>query len=283
MISPLKLRHVVGLFLSLFMSTKLLAQTYELRGDYYLRSSTDFLSSENKIGVLHNGSTFRVVNRSSQGKGAEALEIIPTAMTQGSYIKPSHSGPIFIYKPNLPNFINRSGDSTVTSEAGVAKCATCEENNANSTTSAATNRINLGRVADEVVIVANQAPKSTTTPEPILPLIGPPRAGDLDVKIKKYSDSPEVAKMIAWAMKNKSASSRGKCYRSVKEAAANKFGPSRGGKGPGHNLTAFPSTDIKDFYALSAKTRLKEIGFVNLLETEPYKTDMPLRLTKVIV
>lgn len=134
-------------------------------------------------------------------------------------------------------------------------------------------------------------PASEITPD--LPTLEKPvepstekKPGSMDEQIANYSQSDEVRKMIDWAMKNKSARSGGICYRKVKEAMATKCGPPMGngyscrtpapprGEKWGNNLTPGVSTDIKDLAALSAKDRLKEQGFVNLLDTEPYKTQM---------
>lgn len=137
-----------------------------------------------------------------------------------------------------------------------------------------------------------QIPPSEVT---VLPQIVKPEApstekksGSMDQQIANYSKSEEVKKMIDWAMKNKSPRSGGICYRKVKEAMANQCGPSmsngyscrnplapKGGRlGPGNNLLPSVPTTSADVAALSAKDRLKDFGFVNLLETEPYKSQM---------
>ena len=69
---------------------------------------------------------------------------------------------------------------------------------------------------------------------------------------------------IDYAMRNKYARSQATCYRSVKKALASK---ARGKQGliPYH---------YSDMAALNAKNSLKEFGFVNLLEQEPYKSQI---------
>ena len=262
------------------------AQTYQLKGDYFVRSSTDFLSENNKIGVLHEGSTFRVVNQIQERNGAEALEIEITAMTSDSYVKPSPTGKIFIYRANKAHFINRT---TTEAAASATPCIGCDKSAQAERASTASNRLQIGEVAEGVVILANQAPKSknevVTAPPPRM--VGPLQPGSLDDKIKQYSTSSQVTRMIDWAMKNKSSSSRGICYRKVKEAMAtlcgppklgytcrNPFAPEGGRKGPGGNLLSSVSTEMSDSFALSAKNRLKKDGFVNLLDSEPYKSEM---------
>lgn len=292
MVSTLKKRHVVGFFLFLLLSINSQAQTLQLTGDYFVRSSTDFLSENNKIGVLQEGSTFRVVNRIPQRNEAEALEIEVTAMTAGSYVKPSPSGKIFIYRAKQSHIVSRSATEAV---AAVTPCKNCDATSVKNS-AAATNQLNIGEVAEGVVILANKAPKAkkeaATSSIPV-PMVGPPLPGDLDDKIKKYSNSKEVARMIDWAMKNKNTHSTGNCYRKVKEALATQCGPDKrrkdglvyyhcnnpfrpeGGRlGPGNNLTSKVSTEMADKAALSAKNRLKKDGFINLLEVEPYKSQI---------
>lgn len=276
--------NIVGLILLFFVGCKASAQSYQLNGDYYIRSSMDFFSLTNKIGILHEGSTFRVVNRFPKSNGAEALEIEVTAMSPKSYVNPPESGRIYIYKPvRSSDFIPRSYQAN--EQAGVAKCENCEQPTSPS------NIVSLAQITDEVYKMANTVPQMSEPTEKIA--VEPTNSADthttrnLDAQIKAYSESKEVTRMIDWAMKNKSASSKGMCYRKVKEAMATQCGPPRedyfcrnpfapegGKKGPGNNLTKSVSTEMADSYALSAKTRLKQEGFVNLLEIEPYKTQM---------
>jgi hypothetical protein len=208
-------------------------------------------------------------------------------MSRGSYINPSPSGRLFIYKPPKTNdFIYRSGTRI---EAGVSKCQNCENDTSENSTTI------LTQITDTVIEMQNVAPKSNAKPSPeetIEIKVGPPVHGGLDQQIRNYSESKEVSRMIDWAMKNKSPASRRWCYRSVKEAIASQCGPDikdegrvvyhcrnplypeGGRKGPGNNLTQSVSTEMADSFALSAKTRLKSEGFVNLLEIEPYKSQM---------
>lgn len=281
------LKTAGSIFLSL-MSLQAFAEDYILKGDYYVRSSMDFLSTNNKIGVLQEGSTFRVINRYPRPNGAEALEIAVTSMSPKGSIGPSPSGRIFIYKPAKTNDFVYNSDDRV--EAGVpklnAKCENCNDAPVETSTTS------LTRISDTVIEMQNTAPKAKAQPSDKLKIeikVGAPAQGSLDRQIRNYSESPEVSRMIDWAMKNKSAASKGKCYRKVKEALAtqcgpphkglqcrNIFAPEGGKKGPGHNLTKFVSTELADAYALSAQTRLKQQGFVNLLEIEPYKSEMRL-------
>jgi len=282
MLKKFKLLHVAGFILFSIVSISAFAENFLLKGNYYVRSSLDFLSPKNKIGVLNEGSTFRVVNRYPQRRGAEALEIEVTSMSRGSYVNPSPTERIFIYKPPRGNdFQFRSGERV---EAGVSKCENCENQFAENSLTV------LTPISENVIEMQNVAPRAQNKSEaddaPV-ELPGPHQSGKLDQQIRNYSDSVEVKRMIDWALKNKSASSRGICYRKVKEAMATQCGPARTGyscknpfapeggkKGPGNNLTASVSTEMADSYALSAKTRLKEKGFVNLLEIEPYKSEM---------
>lgn len=108
----------------------------------------------------------------------------------------------------------------------------------------------------------------------------------IEQKIKKYSESTEVKNMINWVTKNNSKflTGAGSCYRKVKEALALKCGLRKKNLRPCRNVVSKNdktsklslmneiSGDLKDFYARSAKDRLKESGFINLLEIEPFTT-----------
>lgn len=283
-------RFAVLAILFSFISISAVAQNYQLDGSYYLRSSSsDFLSQpgmpgNNIVGSLQKGSTFRVVNRIPKSNGAEALEIEITAMSRGSKIV-SESENLFIYKPARTDDFIKRGSSNV--QAGVANCENCGETAKPESTTV------LTRFSDTVTRLANKAPEpEKIEKDEIAPHMGPTQSGSLDKQITNYSNSTQVSRMIDWAMKNKNGVSRGICYRMVKEAIANKCGPNiikdkalfyrcknafapEGGKsGPGNNLTSAVSTEWADSYALSAKTRLKKDGFINLMEIEPYKSQM---------
>jgi hypothetical protein len=258
MLNTLNLRHVVGIFVFLFLGATASAQVQFLTGDYLVGSSPDLLTSKNKIGELHKGSTYRIVSRTQKADG-ERLEIEAIALTTGSYLNPSPTGKFYLYNP-------KTARSAV--EAGVT-CTTCGQ-----AQTAGSAKIDISKVGSTRVG-------------------GPKLSGPLDAKIKNYSESPQVKRMIDWAMKAKFSASIGLCYRLVKEAIANQCGPNiyredhslryacknrlspeGGKKGPGDNLTQSVLTGAADEAALSAKTRLKTQGFINLLDTEPYKTEM---------
>lgn len=282
MLKALNPPYFLVLLLILFGS-QVFAQNYQLSGNYYIRSSMDFYGDANKVGVLQQGSTFRVVNRFPKRGGAEALEIEITALSGGSHASVSPSGKFYIYKPaSGKGFINRATGKV---EAGIAACENCETQSVS-----ASSTISLTRINDRVVEMVNTAPSSygphLSEKNTSQRFEGQIKSGSLDQQIKNYSSSKEVSRMIDWAMKNKSPKSRGICYRKVKEALAtqcgnprrgkceNPFTPEGGKNGPGNNLTKSVSTEWADSYALSAKTRLKKEGFVNLLEVEPYKSQM---------
>jgi hypothetical protein len=279
--------HVVGFILSLLISANVFAQTIQLKGDFFIRSSKDFLATDNKVGVLHSGSTFRIINSTPLRNSAEALEIEPISLTGKSNVNPSPTGRYFIYKKNSSLFMNRSEAEGKSVATGSSDCPECRAK-AQQEKVASDNIDSLSEVVSGLVEQANKAPKEEKDPPKPEPLHMPVlRAGSLDDKIKNYSNSSEVENMISWAMKNKSPRSKGLCYRKVKEALATQCGPAKpnyvcrnafapkGGKlGPGNNLIPSVSTEMADQAALSAKTRLKNYGFVNLLEIEPYKSQM---------
>jgi hypothetical protein len=277
----------IFVFILFFFNFSLQAQNYQIDGNYFLRNSTNFLALNNIVGVLNQASTFRVINYYPEKNGAE-IEI--TSMTPGSYVKSDYVGSLFIYMGNKKNFIKRSNDEVSSSEAGTASCVDCQAKPQSGVVAAISNRHHLGEISNGILVLANEAPKqaprAATDPKDN-ELVSPPAQGSLDARIKNYSDSTQVKRMIDWAMKNKRSASTGICYRKVKEAMATQCGPPRtnylcknpfhpeGGKqGPGNNFTKSISTDIHDFAAASAKERLKQSGFVNLLEIEPYKFQM---------
>ena len=243
---------------SLF-SLSLHAQSYRMTGNYYVRSSANFNDTdENRVGVLAIGSTFTVLQKKIIGK-SEALQIRVTSLPPPGYVKLSKE--YWVYKPNDKDFIQMAAaDKTDTEGKSIqVPCADCTEPVQQAT---ASNTKNTGDIADiSLTITArqNQAPAAVTPPPP-----AEMKPGTLDETIKKYSDSDEVKHMIDYALKHKKSKSQGYCYRSVKKAL---LAAPKGKKGL---ISDYPG----DRAALMAKTTLKKYGFVNLLETEPYKTQM---------
>lgn len=284
-------RQTLAILLIFFTSHLALAESYRLNANYFIRSTPRFSdNARNRLGVLAAGSTFKVLEKVQRSDNSYAVRIQITNAAANSNVRNASSQ--WIYMSGRNRFTSVSdGATTPTTEAGTtasgsANCPTCA-----AAGSGVTNSGDIARVTSALTDEANTVDDSEegavedTAPASGLARAAPPRtpfAGPLGEQIERYSASNEVNRMISWAMANK-ARSRGLCYRLVKEAMANQCGPSMGrryscrsplpsgGRGPGNNLVPnwFP-----DERALSAKETLKDYGFVNIMDTEPYKTQL---------
>lgn len=231
----------------ILLSTTLFAESYRMNADYYVRSSANFSdSNHNKVGVLKKGSTFKILQTKRIGK-AEALKIRVTSLSPSAYVLQSEE--YWIYKPNNIDFLKTSPEKENSTE-GQATDVPCESCLAAAQKSPDANTKNTSDIADiSKTITAQQ-----NQVEP----------GNLDEIIKKYSESDEVKYSIDFAIRKRKPRSQGYCYRSVKKAL---LAAPKGKKGliPEH---------YSDLAALNAKNSLKKYGFINLLDTEPYKTQI---------
>lgn len=250
-----KALHAVAFFILFFISLNAHSLTYRLNANYFVRSSANFSAHDNnKVGVLSKGCSFKVVNSKKLSDGAEALEIRIVGLTPASHINPSDS--YWIYKPNNIDFTKQDLGANTETEAQISSgyCRDCNTSAQNNTD---LNRQNTGHLADisrQITGQQNQ-PSELTTPR---------SRGALDAKIKKYSDSTAVKSAIESALKNKSRASRGQCYRSVKKALLAKS----------RNEKSLIPYHYSDLAALGSKQSLKQFGFVNLLDSEPYKSEI---------
>ncbi|MBC7420521.1 MAG: hypothetical protein H7328_07300 [Bdellovibrio sp.] len=252
-----KIPYVAGLFLSLFVSTNTFAQTYRMDASYYLRSSSDSTGNINNIvGVLTPGSEFKVLN-----KKGNALQIEITNLASKSNVNKTEQ--VWIYKGNDSHFTEvTNGPSTDTQAQVPAVPATCRGCIASAAkeSQAQQKQINsIKETAREIVAAANQPQgKITLPPGDVKPVTL------LDEQIKNYSNSAEVAAAAKWAEKNNGLFSYRKCYRQVKAALSAK---TKSGK------SLIPGW-FSDEAALRAKESLKNYGFINLMDQEPYKSEM---------
>lgn len=218
-----------------------------MNANYFVRGSDNFSGLDhNKVGVLTKGSTFKVLQTKRIGN-AEALKIRVTSLSPPGYVLQSDE--YWIYKPNNTDFIKTSPEDTNSTEGQTAD-APCESCLTTAQQSSDVNTKNAHDIADISKMITTQ--QNQTEP------------GSLDEIIKKYSESDEVKYSIDYAMKNKKSRSKGYCYRSVKKAL---LAAPIGKKGliPEH---------YSDLAALNAKNSLKKYDFINLLDTEPYKTQI---------
>lgn len=287
-------RQILLITLLLTISHLAYAESYRLNADYFVRSTPRFSSgARNRLGVLGAGSTFKVLEKVRRSDHAYAVRIQITNPSSDSNVRRSRSQ--WIYMSGRSRFTSISdGTQSTTTEAtttsvGTPSCPQCAVAAGNGVTNSSDIANVTSAITDdqntfdpEEGAVEDEAPTAPAARGPRTPFAGP-----LADQIEKYSDSNEVSNMITWAMANK-ARSRGLCYRAVKEAMANRCGgnisrgrrvyyscrnplPTGGRAGAGNNL--IPSW-FPDNRALSAKESLKNYGFVNLLDTEPYKTQL---------
>ncbi len=220
-----------------------------MNASYYLRSDENSTGAiENRIGVLTAGSEFKVLN-----KKGNALQIEITKMSSSSQVRKSEK--IWIWKGNNTHFTEL--DTTIAAstegQSPQVKCENCETPVTKVTEVKKKNVDSIQAVAREITNQANQAP-------PVASIT----AGSLDDKIINYSKSSEVASAIKWAEKNNGLFSYRKCYRQVKFALAAKDA----------NKNSLIPGRFSDEAAIGAKNSLKNYGFINLMDIEPYKTQM---------
>lgn len=242
-------------------SVNLFAESYRMNANYYVRSSDDFNESDdNRVGILSKGSTFTVLEKKRLGR-AEGLKIRVTSLSPTSYLKQSKE--YWIYKPNNTDFMKTSISVPVEAQSIEVPCDSCLAPAQQSAEGVSKNTNDLGDISRTILTQQNQA---TGKVEQVSPQVSAEKQipGSLDEKIKKYSESTGAKIAIEHALKYRFSSSHGSCYRSVKKAlkTSNKTTP---GLIPYH---------YSDLAALNAKQSLKKFGFINLLDIEPYKTQM---------
>ncbi len=274
-------------------ATSAYAETYRMNASYFVRSGNivknpvddedemirkrmpSFSNEASKIGVLHAGTEFNVKNSVELSNGAEALEIEITKISNKSHYNKSPSGTMWIYKGNDAHFsdVEVSPNATTEAQASVApdkKCENCATDLQRETQSAKQNMNALKAAGNAMLAVQNQPqpskpPEAVAQPQPqkATPL-EPSYGGDIAAQIKNYSNSSEVAAALTWADRNRNGRSTRKCYRKVKLALAAK---DKKGK------SLIPSW-YSEVPAREAKNSLQKYGFKNLLDTEPYKSQI---------
>lgn len=279
----LYVRLVLTFAIIFFITPIVFAETYRIVNQgYFVRSTPEFNSSHdaNKVGTLMPGSTFKVLKIITLPTGALAFQVHVVGLAPDSNLNPSPAYWIYKSKFNDKDFLNLGGEvvpppAPVQASVPQDPCPACSTPALNSTQSAQQNTNDLADVAQTVTVEANRVPPKLRKAEPVTakpaskdttvaPVANTP--GSLDEKIKAYSSSTATQNSINFALKNKKPRSTGKCYRSVKDALS--CSKNRG-RGTGNCL-------IPSWYsgtaALSAKDSLKRFGFVNLLDSEPYKS-----------
>lgn len=228
----------LGFFVSALPSTAG-AQVYRLSSSYNVRSSPAFTSkasdpNNNIVGGLNPGTQIEVLETQTLKPSKKLAYRI--RVLDGRY-------------KNKTIWIRKSADEHFVPTEGAA-CSDCGEK-----------ALPLSQAADRNLSELKAIPKQFET-EFESNKIGHDSlmAADdsLMQKIKNYSNSSAIAKMIKAGL-GKGRTSIGRCYRQVKELLTKgRLAPSSFGSEP----------------ARLAKEDLKKYGFINLLETDPYSSQI---------
>lgn len=252
----LKRRNYFILLNLLFASTAF-SEILELNANYWARSTPDFISDKNKVDIFEKGNQVEVLESKKLPSGAEGLRVRLIKGVRGKV----NDKEVWIYRSNYSHYIKKSyeNDSDVQAksktEAGIKSppCKDCEM----AADMLLNNKNNLSEIAAATTEQLNQATETKKSTETISEKINH-ATSDLMQKIKNYSQSKQVQKVVTAAKNNAHRNSIGMCYRYVKNALSN-------GLTPGW---------FSDTAAKSGKETLKKFGFVNLLEHEPFKSQI---------
>lgn len=262
--------HFLNLMAYLYLFTDVVsAQTYGLTLPASLQNP-NFLSNLNNTGNLPPGTAIKILetrklpsgvtiskiiffSENSLQKTAEELWIYELGPNQYKVISPFLLTPFALLddQPIIPSLRKQIRNNT---EAQVKElCAEC------------TNPPEPGLIQknkNDLKLISKAVEKNQNRPLKPDSLIK-----DLRKKVENYSNSSLVKTTIDYAIRNFGRlRARGKCYMAVKlSLAASPTKKDKAGLIPGR----FP-----DEAALNAKNSLKEYGFINLLETEPFKYEI---------
>ncbi len=222
-----------------------------MKASYFVRSTPEFgRRDRNKVGVITKGTKFNVLRSIQMSGGAEALQIHVTGLSGNAHLQTSKS--YWIYKSKDSDF-KKLDNSPRETQAGTTEtpCEGC--GNVQPPTS---NQRDIGDVSTTIIRQDNQPGEDDSEAEDSYT---PRSPGSLDQQIRNYSNSSKVENTVKFALRNKKRRSIGRCYRYVKDAlAAGKLIPSW----------------YSGVAARTGKDALKRYGFVNLLESEPYKSQI---------
>lgn len=279
------LRIYLILFSTVFISVSAFAyaaeEVYQLEANYFIRSNPDFNRvSDNKVGILMKGSTFKVLDKKVMADGSEALQILPMTKTKYSNINPSEA--YWIYKGNDKHF-TLQGHSKKTEALALLpneECVDCEKMKQTDH-----NKENISQITrkikeqenkvdepfifevdgasvegGELALKSNEVAMGSTSP---ISLTSASHT-NIEEKVKEYSESTQVKAMIQKANKQARSKSQRDCYKFVKRALLAKDG----------NKNSLVSKYLPGETTRVAEKYMKEVGFTNLLEVEPYKSNL---------
>lgn len=231
---------------TLFLATNTFAnEIVDLTRNSNVRSSRYFYGHENVIDLIPLGSTVEILNSRKLPSGANSLEI--KILKPVDKINLNQKAPLYIWQSvvNIPKHISDTEAS-----------ADCPDGSCSATVGESQPLTDVQKTAQDITQkIEDQNSEESENLD----------ANNFDNSVKKYSNSLQVKRTIAWALeKNSGRHSRKMCYQKVKEALATEF---VNGKGPGQNLIPkwFASQSAKN-----ATTDLKKFGFINLLEKSSF-------------
>jgi len=224
------------------------------------------------------GSTFKVLDKKIMADGSEALQIQPLTKTKYSNINPSEA--YWIYKGNDRHFVLQ-GHSKKTEALALLpneECVDCEkmkkDDHNKENISKITRKIKeQNNVVDagmfevdggSIDLPENGGPQPATEVASVQEVAQTPEQVSLEEKIKKYSESSEVKAMISKANKQARSKSKRDCYKFVKRALMAKD----------EKNNSLVSTYLPGGTTRVAEKYMKENGFTNLLDVEPYKSEI---------
>lgn len=229
---------------------------------YFIRSSDDFGSHRNNlVGVLTKDSRFKVLERRQRADGSWSvrIEVQRSDLGRNGNLNPSPTRQYWIYQSNDQDYVRADGrPDTATSARDQGRTCTGSECSGSSARPPVPRRTqdDFAAVSREATRRAEEAtPAPDTTRRPSTP--GAPTREE----IARYSSSNKVTRMISHAQRNYGHNRRGggRCYRAVKNAMVS-----------GDLIPRWYS----DLAAKNAVNTLKSRGFINLLDFEPYKTEI---------
>ncbi len=233
------------------------AQIYNVMSVQKIRSSADFLSNSNIIGSLPKDSKIKVLEVKVLPSGSQALRVeIVSSIKPPTEASPTE--PLWIYRKSNADYVEVTAETAKVKTAKTEGktedyCATCQD----AAMKKNRNHKDLSTVTQSVEKENSKASISLDS-----------NTSALRELVKKYSESIEVEATIAKAKKlfGRNTHPKLKCYRAVKEAlAASPQGTKNSGLIPGR---------FDDEAALNAKNSLKDYGFVNLLDSDFYKSEI---------
>ena len=262
MIRRLKLQYVAGLFL-FFAGPQIFAQTYRLEGVHYVHKSLDEVNEgTNQLGPLYEGSEIKVLQTVPARGNKKILQIEVTKLDSEHRRSALPKGKFWIYNGNDDDFVEVASSKRKNTQAG---CKNCLEKPVTNPSPQLTN--NSENVADIAGFIEHGKHQPEVVEKPTPQVANEAPTGNLAEMIKRYSNSSQVAAMIARAKHPPKYGRKRVCYKPVKLALATK---------DAHGSSLIPTRYYDDEAAINAVNTLQDKklkhSFVNLLD-DKFKPD----------